>query len=860
MKNYLPLIVSLGLAFSAATVSAQNRSLPSDGGYVNVKTDFGAVGNGVADDTAAIQAAIRSVLVNNGRYNPRFIYFPNGTYKISDTLISRMADTSGFSQGWRSGMVLYGESTTGTIIRLADNTPGFGSAGTKAMILTGSENPGNADGRGNQGFKHSVLNMTIHTGTGNPGAIGIDYNVSNIGTIERVKIVAGGSGAGRTGLNLTRTPGPGMIKNVTIEGFDIGIDADAFLYSMVFESISLIGQKVAGVRNQEQVLSFRNLFSNNSVPAILTTTPHGLINLIDSEFIGGASGNTAITSTGKLNILNLRSSGYGTVVQNSGGTSPNVSGGSGVTQIDQYSSHGPYTAFSGALTEALNLPVEETPDFHTTNFSNWANVLDYASPQAAIDSGKLIVYFPNGVHKINSTLIVRGNVRKIMGMEAALEKNTGFSGGPLVRFAEGTHPEVIIEHMRIKGTIEHDSSRTLALRHVNIVGSGIANTAAATGKLFIEDVITKKTTVQAPLTVWARQLNTETSTDSILWTNNGATLWILGFKTENQKTAIETKNGGYTELLGALLYLQSGSAPTSIPAFIIDNAHATLSYAVSSNRYPVQVREKRGSVTQELLASVVPDRGSADNCAYFAGYTTPFPTAGSGSIILFDSVADTDYVTANVNLARTWSLSGSTARITFSDANALSPGSGYNGPQFFGAASTTITGTGKTSSNARTNNVQNRAAPLTDRVNVVYNIANSSTAAKTISSGGLILFKSVSPFSVTSPDAFSATLMGSNGFSQVGRWVVRTGSGTYYVSNETFTVGSLQTSSAVNTTTWAVLNTGASNYYRNYGTFAPLSLTGLTGAGIYYEGQRTGVTSTGNAGTGFRLDQFQVIP
>jgi len=44
--------------------------------YVSVK-DFGAVGDGVADDTAAIQAAL-----NTGR----LVFVPYGTYKITSAL------------------------------------------------------------------------------------------------------------------------------------------------------------------------------------------------------------------------------------------------------------------------------------------------------------------------------------------------------------------------------------------------------------------------------------------------------------------------------------------------------------------------------------------------------------------------------------------------------------------------------------------------------------------------------------------------------------------------------------------------------------------------------------------------------
>jgi hypothetical protein len=48
-----------------------------DGAYANVK-DFGAVGNGVANDTVAIQAAINSLAVTGGT-----VFFPEGTYLIA---------------------------------------------------------------------------------------------------------------------------------------------------------------------------------------------------------------------------------------------------------------------------------------------------------------------------------------------------------------------------------------------------------------------------------------------------------------------------------------------------------------------------------------------------------------------------------------------------------------------------------------------------------------------------------------------------------------------------------------------------------------------------------------------------------
>lgn len=57
---------------------------------VSVK-DFGAVGDGVADDTAKIQAAIDAVRISGGE-----IYFPVGTYKITSSLV---VDTASYTKG-----------------------------------------------------------------------------------------------------------------------------------------------------------------------------------------------------------------------------------------------------------------------------------------------------------------------------------------------------------------------------------------------------------------------------------------------------------------------------------------------------------------------------------------------------------------------------------------------------------------------------------------------------------------------------------------------------------------------------------------------------------------------------------------
>jgi polygalacturonase len=74
-----PLTALFFLSISAlVAASAENIVFPADAGVVNVKTQYGAKGDGVTDDTAALQ---RSVDENKGKN--RTLYFPNGTYLLS---------------------------------------------------------------------------------------------------------------------------------------------------------------------------------------------------------------------------------------------------------------------------------------------------------------------------------------------------------------------------------------------------------------------------------------------------------------------------------------------------------------------------------------------------------------------------------------------------------------------------------------------------------------------------------------------------------------------------------------------------------------------------------------------------------
>ena len=85
--------------------------------WANVKTHFGARGDGLADDTAAIQAALDQLGPSTAT-----IYFPAGTYRVTDTLrLSKRIHVNLIGDGSASTKIIWDgktENPTSAILRL----------------------------------------------------------------------------------------------------------------------------------------------------------------------------------------------------------------------------------------------------------------------------------------------------------------------------------------------------------------------------------------------------------------------------------------------------------------------------------------------------------------------------------------------------------------------------------------------------------------------------------------------------------------------------------------------------------------------------------------------------------------------
>lgn len=609
MAFSLRLLLAL-LPFSAAAY-AQPVEFPADAGALNVR-DFGAKGDGVTDDTAAINAALAASGSDTGPafWQDKIVYIPAGTYRISAPLEKRYADGR-----YASGAILIGQSRDHTIIRLQDRAPGYGDPEqpraiifTAAKLLDSSGATGGGKdyirkGEGNDAFMNFVENMTIDAGKGNPGAIGIDYLANNLGAVRNVRITAA-TDSGATGLALTRKwPGPALLKDIVIEGFDTGIDVAHTEYGITLEHIALTQQRRMGMRNNGNVLAVHDLTITGAPLPLVNAAPEGLITLTQGQFSHTAGGE-AIHNEGYLNLRNLTASGYRTPPEADGVYDPH--------------------ARLSASALSWSLPIKEPPVQPYEPTARWVGVA--ASPEGdateairqAFASGAATIYFPHGVYTVSGNIDVPSSVKHIVGMtstiRATAQRPDDFQREEgLFRLRNNASP-LVIEKLAFDNSyqgnqvaVEALGRQPLVLR--DVVGAGVTTLLrpAQGGEAYLENTCCGTISVSGKQGVWARQLDTEGP--GIRISNSGAPLWILGLKTEQNCTVIDNSDGARTEVLGGLIYITGTHADPAIPAFRNRKALLALSYAEESfnanSTYATHLDGGDQNITQDSL----PKRG-----------------------------------------------------------------------------------------------------------------------------------------------------------------------------------------------------------------------------------------------------------
>ncbi|MGJ3242293.1 MAG: glycosyl hydrolase family 28-related protein [Opitutales bacterium] len=586
-----------------------NRTLPLDAGIIDLRLHYGAVGDGQADDTEAFRRAFRDYenKVPNGFFT---IYVPPGTYRVTDVV------------RFRRFMALDGAGPDKTIIRLDDQAPGYQDPDEpKAVLGTGySAFRKWKNGVGNA-IQNYIVGLTVETGSGNPGAVGIDYISNNEGTVRDV-VVRSGDGTGYIGLSCIRPwPGPSFVKNVRVEGFDYGIAIGSLEYSMTFEDIHLEGQNKAGFLNQSNIVGIRRLTSVNAVPAIESRGSRSLMTVLDSDLTGGADDQAAIFSQGALYLRDIRTGGYGTALRKA---VPAEFAGRKVASwetetlpgpvIDEYIGDTVYQGFGDAK-RPLNLPVEDPPDVPWGDpETDWVSVEQFEDKvewvdrrrdvgdwaeaiEAALASGAGTVYLPANrrIHIGRSIHVRQPGPTRLFGLHSSIKRlDTMPEDEPGLVFASDEADALfLVRGLSIDAGVHHDSPGTMIFRHGNLVP--FTNSGRA-GKLFLEDVGRSGYTFSAPLKIWARQINPELRdrTAAAIY-SHGATFWALGFKTEYDSGKLWADSGARTEIYAAFIYPVVPDIPRDLPIFKNIDSDLSVQFGTSvySANHFLQVLERK---------------------------------------------------------------------------------------------------------------------------------------------------------------------------------------------------------------------------------------------------------------------------
>ena len=577
--------------------NARDETFPLDAGHIDFVEGFGGVGDGKTDNTRAFRKAFRE-LANKVPLAYNTLYIPPGTYLVSDSL------------RWSRFFIMQGAGRDETVIQLATKAKGFDDPGSPKPLVTVSNWGGDGRGSGSS-IGNYLIDLSLDTGSGNPGATALAFHANNHGAIENVAIRSS-DGDGVTGIDMRAPwPGPALIRNVSIDGFDHAMQLAHQEYSMTMENIVMRGQKVAGIHNAGNILALRRIFSTNAGPAILNASANDMAAVLDSVFAGGDMDTAAIMNRGGLYARNLEIDGYGFAIneewkeRNEDETfqSRKIPGPKVAEHVSQDRM---VTTFDSPRT-ALKPPIEDTPTIDRGDpKEDWVNVLKFASKrrgkdwapaiQAAIDSGSRTVYFPQGAYEVADTVILRGDVTCLLGMKSSIRRMTGVRDDrPAMRFEQPDAERIVaIERLQVEGFV-HASPATLVVRHGE---TAPYRNEAGCGKLFLEDVVAPRWNFDHPQQVWARQWNVEMHGDGPCIVNRGATIWSLGFKTEYESSKLLAADGARTEILGAFIH-PIGDIPSDRPIFENRDSSMSLVYGTSVHRanHKVHVRDVRGRKT-----------------------------------------------------------------------------------------------------------------------------------------------------------------------------------------------------------------------------------------------------------------------
>jgi len=429
MKKCLYAMLLLAVSSSAWAASVLTTRLDDPKAVYLTTQDFGARGDGKADDSGPIQAAIDKA---EGHARQGIVFVPAGRYRLTRTIYV-----------W-PGVRLFGYGKTRPTFVLADNTPGFQKGVGDMVIFTGSR-PSDSAGAGrvpfpppgsvppnaaiadaNSGTFYSAMsNIDFEIGEGNPAAIAIRFHVAQHAYLSHMDFHIGSGLAALTEVG-------NEAEDLHFYGGRYGILTDKTSPAWQFTLIDSVfeGQRESAIREHEAGLTLiRDTFRNT--PTAIDIDPHYSDELWakDCRFenlsragVVISNEKSPLTEVGFENAV-LKAVPTFALLRESG---KKIAGKGAIYRVSNFNfglivpGEG-MTGKVGTLYEATQLnalpaplppairalpPTESWTNVHTLGVKGDGTTDDTAAIKKAIETHR-VLYFPSGHYVVSDTLVMK---------------------------------------------------------------------------------------------------------------------------------------------------------------------------------------------------------------------------------------------------------------------------------------------------------------------------------------------------------------------------------------------------------------------------------------------------------------------